>query len=710
VRKIILAGLLTAAAVAQAPDSGTTIRATATEVLLDLVVRDKHGRPVKNLKQSDVEIYEDAVRQQILSFRLVTGREAQQRQLESVTQARPAASRPLRAVNPVCVVLHNLDPDPLIRKRTVEALQELLRTNFPPETYFGLFVLNDRLNAVHPFTNDQKELAAAVQDVFSGRVVDFAQASEALLTASPNEASVTAVVSGQSATVTFRVSGGEVSKTSIVGADVATGAGANARRGDQVRERGDFGNLFGMRATDQVITMIKDLGTLPGRKSVLLVSTGLATTGDPERFQSIIDRATRAGVTIYALDITGLSGASRAQAGKLAMGQVAAVSQTQGQRDTGGLEKMRQKSRQMDDTERAVRTSDSQASLRALAEDTGGFLIANTEEFRKPFERIAEDVETHYEAAYRPASGKYDGRLRKIQVKLTRADWTVESRTGYFAMPDLNGSSKMLPFEVAGLAVLNAQPPPHGFDFRSAAFRFRNQGALAFEVPGASLAATPDPARQIQKLHISLLALVKDAGGQVVDKFSVDAPYEVSDANLAGLRGSAATYTHPLNLPAGRYTVETAVLDREGGRASTNVLEYASGEPRPGIGLSSVVLVQAVEPVSGPADSSDPLVFQGKRAVPLLAGNLGSAAKPYAYFVVYPDRSSAEKPKIQVEFLVGGRLLAKQTAELPPADASGSVPMMVAAATRPGDCELRITAIAGGESATQSVKYAVAAQ
>src|SRR5580700_9119177 len=54
-------------------ESGPTIHATVDEVALDLVVRDKKGRLVKNLKPGDVEIYEDGVRQEIRSLRLVGG-------------------------------------------------------------------------------------------------------------------------------------------------------------------------------------------------------------------------------------------------------------------------------------------------------------------------------------------------------------------------------------------------------------------------------------------------------------------------------------------------------------------------------------------------------------------------------------------------------------------------------------------------------------
>jgi VWFA-related protein len=692
-----------------------TIRTTASEVLLDVVVRDKHGRQVKNLKSSDVEIYEDGVRQQILSFRPVGSREVQRQQPASQTKQAPVAARSLRTVNPVCIVFHNLDP--VTRKRAIEIVQEFLKSDLQPEDYFGLFVLDDRLKAVYPFTNNRSELQQAVQNAFTGRFVDLASASEAVLSANPTEVTTTTTVdraAGTASTV-VKISGGEISTAAIVGADVSTGLGANARRGDQVLEKGDFSYIAGMRETDKVITMINELGTLPGRKTVLLVTTGLVTTGDPDRFQTILANANRLGVTVYALDARGLDERfASGQPGNIELGRVSNVSKTQSAR-TSTLGSMREKSRQVDNMEGAVRTSDVQASLRALSDGTGGFLIANTGEFHKPFQRIVEDLDSHYEVAYRPGSGNYDGHFRKIEVKLPRADLHAESRAGYFAVPYLSGSPTLPPFETVALAVLNGRPLPHAFDFRTAAFRFGNdgansRGALVFAVPVASLTATPQPDNTTHKLHVSLLALVKDAKGQIVDKYSLDAPYDIPAANLPGVRASAVTYTHPLSLPPGRYTVEAAVVDREGRTASTSVTEFENPEPSQGVGLSSVMLVDRVEPASGPVEVSDPFVFENKRAVPLLATNLTPEAKPYVYFVVYPDKSNAEKPKIQVEFLVGGQLLAKQTAELPPPDANGAIPMVVGAAVRPGNCQLRMTAVQGSQSATQSVNYVIAAK
>src|SRR5204863_3670692 len=94
------------------PSVAPTIRATASEVLLDIVVRDKHGKPVRNLRPADVQIFEDGVRREAKSFRFVGARVADTRiaGATAVTATpSPAAPRSLCADNLLCIVFHNLD-------------------------------------------------------------------------------------------------------------------------------------------------------------------------------------------------------------------------------------------------------------------------------------------------------------------------------------------------------------------------------------------------------------------------------------------------------------------------------------------------------------------------------------------------------------------------------------------------------------------------
>lgn len=725
---LVLASLAATSQAQTAPaqEPGSTIRATAAEVLLDVVVRDRHGKPVKNLKASDFSILEDGAPQQIKSFRVMGSRDVkiEQKQAAAGGEAGAATGTPrvLRPVNLVCIVFHNLDP--IARTQAYQAVQEFLKYEVSPDTYFGVFVLDDRLTAVYPFSNNRPAVLQAAQANFPMRPMAFELASEEVLTANPTAVTLSVAVNQatHTASVTSAVTGGELSKTSVVSAAVDSGAGANALRGDRVRERSDFGNLFGMRETDKIITMIDQLGTLPGRKTVLLITTGLLTTGDPERFQSIVEKANQAGVTVNALDVTGLNDNPSAQAGNLALGNVAAVSRSQTQivqagagvdNTMGALGAMKQKSRQGDDMEMAVRASDVQASLRALADGTGGTMAANTNDYRKFFQKVAEDVDSHYEVSYRPSVDRLDGSLRKVEVKLARPDLSVESRAGYFAMPELAGSAPMRSYEAMGLAVLSAQPPPRAFDFYSSVYQFRGESStapntLAFELPGTSLAARPNPETGMQSLHASLVALVKDARGEVVDKFSVDSPYEVPAANLAAVRAQPITFTHPIRLAPGRYQLETAVLDREAGKASVRVTPFEAPAAPRGVGMSSAVLVQRIDPSGGKKDPSDPLLLKGNHLVPLLRSDLRPEEKPFVYFVVYPDKTSPDKPKLGVELLVDGKTLANQTADLPAPDATGAIPMVVRAAMHAGKCELKITATQGSQSASTQVSYNVA--
>jgi len=693
---------------AAAPPPGTTIRVTATEVALDLVVRDKKGRQVKTLKPGDLEIYEDGARQKVLSFRMAAAREQKRRQ---ETQAEPPTAGgtflPLRELNTICIVFHNIDP--VNRPHAVEIVKEFIRSNLPPESYIGVFNLNEKLIAVHEFTKNREELLASP---FSGGAVDFNKASVALLTASPNIVTLNVQVNTatHSATATEDTTGGEVSNTVIVGADVSTGAGANRVRGDAVREQADFANITGMHETDRMATLINQVGTLPGRKTVLLVSTGLVTTGDPDLFQKLVTNANSHGVTFYALDSNEMNAMyDTAQGSKLAVGNVASVSQQQG-RTNPSASVMRQNSHQGDDTLSAVRTSDTQSSLRALAEGTGGFLIANTNDFRKSFQQLTDDLDTHYEVVYSPTSTKFDGRLRKIEVKLARSDWQVESRTGYFALPDLKDAGPLTPAEFTAMAVLNTEPRPHAFDFHIAAYHFRKDDAkfsatLAFELPSAKLGATADAAHKIHKFGICLLALVRDANGEVVDKYSVEKPYYIADANLAAVRADQLTYTHALDLPPGRYTVDSAMVDHEGSQATSQTASFEIPAPPKGIGISSLAMVQHLDPAGAQPDTADPFTFQGKHVVPMVQATVSSSVKRWIYFVVYKDQSNPEKPKIRVQFKNGGQIVADQTSDLPEPDKNGAIAMFVAAPARPGDCELQITAIQGDQSATGNLAY-----
>jgi len=709
---------------AQAPDTkapAVTFRTSVQEVVLDMVVRDSRGRQVKNLKPEDVAIYENGVRQTISSFRLVSGREVVAQEATEAKEAKgpaPAvlsAANPLPAVNLVCFVFHNLDPYTI--GFALDAVRQFLDHNLPPGSSVAFFHLGNKLTILHGFTSNRVELSQIAAKLLDSPVPSFDRMSDAVLSAAPYQVVIT--VDPSSGTAALSITGGEIAQTAIAGADVGTSQSFQILRGLLADQRRAFGHIEGMRQWDQMRELLNQLGPLPGRKTVILLSTGLASTGDPDLFQGLLDEANKGQITIYAVDVNGLTQNSNVQAGNNTMAHAAALSRNQGLRTNNAGASM-ENARQGDYVNMAVRTSDTQATLRSISEGTGGFLIGNTNDLRKPFQHVLEDIDTHYEAVYRSTSDKLDGRLRSIEVKLARPEWNVQSRTGYYALPAFPGSGELTLPEMIALAALNAKQQPHVFDFRSAVYQFRPRPSgveqvLAFELPAAAFTAKPLEGQKRHLLHVSLLALVKDSTGQVVDKFSRDVPIEVPDENLERIRKSTIPFSRPIRLSPGRYTVETAVVDEEVNRASVETTEFQT-PARQGLGLSSVVLAQEIETVNGPLDAADPFEFPSHsrvtRVVPELAATLSAKAQPLAYFVVYPDKANSEKPRIEVESLADGQVIASRTIDLPPASgAGGAIPLVLRAAAHPGHCELKITALQGNSrSATETLDYTISKQ
>ncbi|MEJ7709958.1 MAG: VWA domain-containing protein [Pyrinomonadaceae bacterium] len=90
---------------------------------------------------------------------------------------------------------------------------------------------------------------------------------------------------------------------------------------------------------------------------------------------------------------------------------------------------------------------DPQSGLGQLSDQTGGFLIRDTNDLEGGLRRIEEDLAAYYVISYTPQNQEYDGRLRRIEVKLRRSGLDVQSRKGYYAVtaPFLRLFSPMKP-------------------------------------------------------------------------------------------------------------------------------------------------------------------------------------------------------------------------------------------------------------------------
>jgi VWFA-related protein len=744
------------------PDSNVVIRSSTREVLLEVVVRDAHGKLITKIEPGQVAVYENGVRQEIRSFRLVQGSEVRAQDAKKVTQTTsyetvpgstppPPPHSPLRTVNVVCLVLNDLTPD--TRAYAFDAAKKFVNNELRPDTFIGVFTLDSSgLKPVFPFSNNREHLQKAVELASSKQLPPLRQSIGAIL----NGLSLTTMAQPMglgnlaNQSTLNGMTTGTLGAPVIIGlSDYGTSDGSGTQ--DPLGTRGDMGvaTQAGLREIDALTKLVKQLAPLPFQKTVLLMGTGLTRPPDQmEYWKSLISSANSGGVTFYAVDVYGLAvcqdtaqatrgsnndcaTATTASAASVALLQKAgALSQEQSTvaRDAGqptpragggvnyapsGTPQLMESMHQTDYARFAVLSANTQEALRDLADSTGGFLIANTNNSEKLLSRVMEDVDTHFEISYRPVTDREDGHYRKIEVKLAWSDGRVQTRHGYFAVPE-SADNPLTPADLAGLQALDTKPLPHAFDFRSKAFRFRSedgtsQYSIAFEVPISNLTATPDAAQKKQRFHASLLALVKNDKGEVVERISRDVPSEVPDTNVAALRTDFMTYEHTVSLAPGHYTIETAVVDQEGNRASTSVIPL-DNQDHPGLQLSDIALVHIVQNLKRAPDPEDPFEIPGHRASPFVSTALPAGADPFVYFVVYPEQNSGAVPSLGAQFLKEGRLLATQKSALPLPDESGAIPMTIRAVREPGDYEVRITVDQGRASVERSLKYTIAAK
>ena len=101
---------------------------------------------------------------------------------------------------------------------------------------------------------------------------------------------------------------------------------------------------------------------------------------------------------------------------------------------------------------------------------------------------------------------------------------------------------------------------------------------------------------------------MKDADGQVAGKVSRDLANDIPSDKFEAFTRGDLIFAQPMLLAPGRYTVETAVLDRENGAASVKRVVLVASDT-PGVGLSGVVPVRRVDPLRQPRPRRSVAVF-----------------------------------------------------------------------------------------------------
>lgn len=384
----------------------TVLRVTTRLVLVDVVVTDKKGRPVTDLSQEEFALLENGRPQQIAVFSLTApAREAAARPVPPPLPAHTYTNKPEyhQPPGPLTILLLDMLNTPVLDQAYArDQMLRYLTTQVQPDQRIAIMALTNSLLLLQDFTSDPRLLQAALKARRPQPSVQLAREQPSF-----NPDTIAQL--------------GDVPPTVL----------ENIERFEE--EQAAAALDIRVATTLAALQAIADATAgYSGRKNLIWVSAAFPFAIIPEEassssvFRSYADEMRRtaaaltdAQVAVYPVDARGLVGyelglaaeSGRDRRGRLRMGP-------------GVGEEILRRSRTL---------QDSHSTMREIAEDTGGRAFVNRNDIDAAVALSVADGSTYYTLGYYPEKEQWDGKFRKIDVKLARKGLALRHRRGYYA-------------------------------------------------------------------------------------------------------------------------------------------------------------------------------------------------------------------------------------------------------------------------------------
>jgi len=535
-----------------------TLKQTVNNVLLDIVVTDKNGQPVKGLKKESFQVLENGVPQQIAFFEEHQADEAPAppahplqlppnvySNFTAVPETRPA----------LVLLLDSLNTPTADQAKVRMAMLDFLK-QIPAGTHIAVFTLSSRLRLLLGFSGDPAALLAALADPKSWP-------RQSHLTDDP----------GQD---TYADS---MPKLGIGGSSAFSGAGDLMAR--FVADEQDLRMDERVRTTlDAFNSLSTYLSALPGRKNLIWFSGSfpLGLTPDlpvpqgfnPATFQTeglnsgrtydeelhkTGDLLQLARVAVYPVSAGGIGSAP----------QMFNVSQN----NNGSLHSpsamMNQSARESGEEISGHNTMDT------LAEDTGGRAFYSTNDLSGAIRAISNLGSNYYTVAYVPKDTNYDGKFRKLAVKVDAPKVKLDYRRGYYADdPAKTGTDKLAHPARTSAVLLRGAPVETEILFKVRVAPTENavpdpRGAIArysvnwvMDLHGVAL---PMASNGMRHGALALVVVAYDNDGKVRNTVTNTVSLILKPEEYASYLKTGLQFHQELDLPKGLVYLRVAAVD-----------------------------------------------------------------------------------------------------------------------------------------------------
>ncbi|MFN0085156.1 MAG: VWA domain-containing protein [Blastocatellia bacterium] len=547
-------------------DSQSVLRLETELVQLDVVVTDKQGRLVRDLKREEFALFEDGKPVALSHFAIGTASRpaALPGRPPRTPAGAPASAAPavsagrylVLAVDDLHLAAGNL---PYAKN----ALTRFIDSQMSDEDQVALVTTSGALGLYQQFTSDREALRRAVGRLAPRDRTDAGDLGVPRIT--PYQAELIDQGDTDALEIAVRAmvrqtAGGQGDQT-----ERALAAREAQSRARAILQQNTHATIATLRTIEEVIRSLQPLG---GRKVVAFFSDGFllggARDGRHYDLRRIADAAVRAGVTIYSLDTRGLSAGPAAVNVAQPFNDMPQDLSIRMRIESGTIEGMRD-------------------GMHSLARDTGGLPLFNSNDLTQGIARLLEDTEVYYLLAFEPLAPVRDGRFRKLDVRLPgRPDLKVRSRAGYFAPNDKLAEAELAPIEKpaktpaaaakAAEAALQRQIregigalfPLRGIPVSmTAGFVHLPEGSsaadIAAHIDASGLKFDPNSGRH--RAILEFVGMVFDEAGNVAERFNDRLDLNLRSKTMEHSLRNGLLYSRFVRLKPGAYQVRIAIRE-----------------------------------------------------------------------------------------------------------------------------------------------------
>jgi VWFA-related protein len=454
--------------------TAVTFKTSSKTVVVDVVITDSKGRPIRGLSAQDFQMQEDGKPQRVNYFHEFSGAVSGGNDSgKPAPAAEPALPRNVftnnqltREDEPVTVFLLDLLNTPPQAQWFAE--QELIKflKNKPKSSQFALCALTNSLHLIQGFTTDEGLLIVSARGKKGGtHWSPLLEVNKGLIAGKQMQQEVAAF---------------DPSKQFVV--QMFEQAAAE-ERADELDRRVSI-------TTDAFAQLARYLAGVPGRKNVVWLSAsfplGIFPNNDlfnafseTRSYEALMKRTANllaeAHVAVYPVDARGLM-AETAFAASSAFNPAPPSPGSLAPAPAGAVNTLANTSANaqspnpfMQATHESLENQvGDQSTMDQIASDTGGKAFYNTNGITEAIQTAVEQGSNYYMLSYTPSNRNYDGRFRKIKVSLSSKNYHLAYRRGYFA-DDPSAPQKQdkdsLSHDVGVAAMQHGSPQSHQIVF-----------------------------------------------------------------------------------------------------------------------------------------------------------------------------------------------------------------------------------------------------